>query len=153
MAWLLPLTVMTTWRVSEMNVLRRLVERGFTFAVNGDVLQVKPASRIDEDLSAYITNHKPILLHLAKAWSDLDQSIHEFCDARGESAEHGAALLADCWKEPASDWAWWTAYFAAWTRGQYIERDDPNWPVGHVARRAHHTSWPPRHDRDSDCGW
>ena len=60
-----------------------------------------------------IKQHKPELLDALSAWATLESAIHACCDARDDSDEHRAALLADCRQELPSDWDWFVAYFRA----------------------------------------
>lgn len=44
-------------------------------------------------------------------WGLLAAAIDSCCDARGDSPENRAALLADCREEPVTNWPWLTQHF------------------------------------------
>jgi len=94
-----------------MNALAHLVERGLTVTADGCEFVVKPTSRLNDEIRAFIRERTRLLVALAGPWSQLERAIRECCDQRGDSAENRAALLADCVKEPVTDWPWLTQYF------------------------------------------
>ncbi len=94
-----------------MHALHILFERGLSVAVEGDRLVVAPAHRLDDALRQYIRSNKPVLVDLIRTWAVLESAINACCDARRDTPENRAALLADAWHEPADSWAWLTAYF------------------------------------------
>jgi hypothetical protein len=70
----------------------------------GDALVVeKWALRIQE--------HKAELVDLLRDWERLHVAIVACCEARGDTEDHGMALLADCRRESPADWGWWANYF------------------------------------------
>ena len=58
-----------------------------------------------------IQAHKVELIALLRKWERLQAAIIACCEARGDTDEHRAALLADCLREEPADWGWWTNYF------------------------------------------
>ena len=65
-----------------------------------------------ETLIPELRRLKPELIDLLRMWANLEDAINTCCDTRGDTAENRAALLADCWHEPATKWAWLTWYFS-----------------------------------------
>jgi hypothetical protein len=51
-----------------------------------------------------IRDHKPQLVQCLRSWNELEAAIQACCDSRNDGAEHRAALFADCWEEPSTDW-------------------------------------------------
>ena len=96
-----------------------LTKRGLCVAAQGDRLLVSPSERLDDELRRYIRQHKPELIDLLREWSKLEAAIYACCVARKDTDENRTALLADCWRKPATDWPWLTDYFrseaARWT--------------------------------------
>lgn len=66
-----------------------------------------------------IRQHKPALVEVLQSWAELEAAVNACCHARHDTDEQREAILDDCWREPATAWAWLTWYFkqdaAKWT--------------------------------------
>lgn len=88
------------------------------YLADGDVCYRGPNTAVATLVPA-LRQHKPELIDLLCTWRELEAAINACCNERGDSQENCAALLVDCWQEPASKWAWYVWYFrqeaARWT--------------------------------------
>ena len=80
------------------------------YLADGEVCYRGPHTAVATLVPA-LRQHKPELIDLLCTWRELEAAIHTCCDARGDTQENRAALLADCWQEPASKWSWFVWYF------------------------------------------
>ena len=80
------------------------------YLANGQVRFRGPDTVVSKFVPA-LRQHKPELIELLSTWRELEAAINACCSERGDSQENRTALLADCWQEPASKWAWFVWYF------------------------------------------